>query len=259
MAPSARKAADTTLQFVGPGSPNSGTPVYKNDWNNLGPAVGFAWQVPWFGEGMTTVRGGYQVTFREAAVLARLKGRSAIRRAKPISGTYGGDSTNLYLSLANVGAFVPTPIPVTPMAAIPITDRNVAISILDPDYTSPYVQNLNLSVTRSIRRNLTLDVRYIGTLSKKQFTSINFNSANFLYNGLIAEFNSVRSGGESALLDQMFQGINICASGCAAGVTYGAVGKIAGGVCKPPPFRCDPVRPSTRISRTPITRGSRVR
>src|SRR5262249_2830385 len=54
----------TTLQFVGPGSPNSGKSVYNNDWNNFGPAVGFAWQVPWFGKERTTVRGGYQITFQ---------------------------------------------------------------------------------------------------------------------------------------------------------------------------------------------------
>ena len=35
---------------------------YPRDRNNFGPAIGFAWQVPWFGEGKTTVRGGYQVT-----------------------------------------------------------------------------------------------------------------------------------------------------------------------------------------------------
>ena len=35
-----------------------------NDYNNFSPGVGFAWQVPWFGEGRTTVRGGYQVTYQ---------------------------------------------------------------------------------------------------------------------------------------------------------------------------------------------------
>src|SRR4030095_6184662 len=64
MVPSPRVADDTTLQFVGPNSPNPGTSVYKNDWNNFGPAVGFAWQLPWLGEGKTTVRGGYQITFQ---------------------------------------------------------------------------------------------------------------------------------------------------------------------------------------------------
>ena len=35
------------------------------------------------------------------------------------------------------------------------------------------------------------------------------NATNFLYNGLKEAFDAARSGGESALLDQMFQGINI--------------------------------------------------
>jgi hypothetical protein len=58
----------TNVQFVGKNSPNAGTPWYANDYNNLGPAVGFAWQVPWFGEGKTTLRGGYQMTFQQGQV-----------------------------------------------------------------------------------------------------------------------------------------------------------------------------------------------
>jgi hypothetical protein len=38
-------------------------PAFKNDLNNIGPAVGFSWNLPFFGEGKTTIRGGYQVTF----------------------------------------------------------------------------------------------------------------------------------------------------------------------------------------------------
>ena len=59
-----QRADVTTLQFVGKGSPNPDIPWYPNDWNNFGPAVGFSWQVPWFGEGKTTVRGGYQITYQ---------------------------------------------------------------------------------------------------------------------------------------------------------------------------------------------------
>src|SRR5262249_8391893 len=117
-----------------------------------------------------------------------------------------------------------------PMTPIPITDRSQTINIFDDNYVAPYVQNLTLSITRSVRNNLTVDLRYIGTLARKQFTSINLNSANFLYNGLLDEFVKVRSGGESAVLDQMLQGINICASGYDAGVQYGAIGSTVNGV-----------------------------
>jgi hypothetical protein len=227
-----KRGDNTTLQFVGPGSPNPGKSVYQNSWNNVGPAVGFAWQVPWLGKDKTTLRGGYQITYQGGGRFNTLEGPLSNPPGKTYPGTYGGDSTNPYLSLANSSLATPTPLPVgtAPMSPIRIDDRNTSITFFDPNYSSPYVQNLTLSLTRAMRRNLTLDVRYVGTLARRQFSSVNLNTANFLYNGLLDALNSVRTGGESALLDQMFNGINLCASGCTTGVTYGAVGSTVGGV-----------------------------
>ena len=54
----------TSIEFVGPETTNPNKTIMPRDRNNFGPAVGFAWQVPWFGEGKTTVRGGYSVQYR---------------------------------------------------------------------------------------------------------------------------------------------------------------------------------------------------
>ena len=51
------------ITYVGPNSPNPDQKIYNRDLNNFGPAVGFAWQVPWGGKGKTTVRGGYQISY----------------------------------------------------------------------------------------------------------------------------------------------------------------------------------------------------
>jgi hypothetical protein len=231
MVPGARKGENTTLRFVGPNSPNPDATVYRNDNNNWGPAIGFAWQVPWFGADKTTVRGGYQVTFQGGGRFSTLEGPLSNPPGKTYPGIYTGTSSDLYLDLTRLTGNVPTPVPVAPMAPIPITDRNTVITFFDPNYTSPYTQNLTLSVTRAMRSNVTLDVRYIGTLSKKNYTNVNLNSPNFLYNGLIAELDRVRTGGESALLNQIFNGINLCATGCAAlpaGQAYGPVGTTTG-------------------------------
>ena len=75
--------------------------------------------------------------------------------------------------------------------------------------SAPYVQNLTLSVTRNLTSKLTLDLRYIGTLSRKLYGNMDLNAPNFLYNGLKEAFDAARSGGESPLLDQMFNGLNI--------------------------------------------------
>jgi hypothetical protein len=68
-----------------------------------------------------------------------------------------------------------------------------------------------MALSRQVSRNLTLTTTYIGTLAVKQYTTFSqFNSPNFLYNGLADEFAKIRSGGESPLLDSMMKGINLC-------------------------------------------------
>src|SRR5947207_4730245 len=72
---------------------------------------------------------------------------------------------------------------------------------------------MTMAVSRNVVRNATADVRYIGTLGAKLYDTLPLNSPNFLYNGLKEAFDSARFGGESALLDQMFKGINIAGTG----------------------------------------------
>jgi len=92
---------------------------------------------------------------------------------------------------------------------------------------------------------LTADVRYIGTLSKKNYTTVNLNTSNFLYNGLLDALDRVRTGTEitktasdpKSLLDQIFTGINLCTTAalpnsgsCTTGQPYGAIGQTVNGV-----------------------------
>jgi hypothetical protein len=69
------------------------------------------------------------------------------------------------------------------------------ITIYDPNIRNPYVQNLNLSITRSIGNALTLDVRYVGTLSRKSISGLSLNTINYVNNGLFGEFAKLRTGG----------------------------------------------------------------
>ena len=58
----------TNVEFVGPNSPNTEKTVIPRDRNNFGPAVGFSWNLPWFGSGKTTIRGGYSIQFSRVNV-----------------------------------------------------------------------------------------------------------------------------------------------------------------------------------------------
>jgi hypothetical protein len=222
-----QRGENTQLIFVGPGSPNPNLMAWPKDWNNIGPAVGFAWQVPWFGAGQTTIRGGYQISFLPGG-----SGRFNVIStplSNPPGSSYqasvnGGPGELEYLDLTDLQRIIPVPVPARPMEPIPFTARDTGLAAFDSNYVTPYVQNMTLAVTRNIGRNVVADVRYIGTLSKKLYGTMDLNSPNFLYNGLKEAFDAARGGAESALLDQMFQGINI------AGAGFGAVGTVFNGV-----------------------------
>jgi hypothetical protein len=83
----------------------------------------------------------------------------------------------------------------------------------DPNLVSPYVQNLTMSLTHRVGRKVTLEGKYIGTLSRKLWANLNLNEENFMFNGLLDAFNTARRGGEHPLLDQIFRGINMDGSG----------------------------------------------
>jgi hypothetical protein len=199
-----QKGSLTQIQFIGPNSPNSKQSLFPKHWGNVGPAVGFAWQVPWFGQGKTTVRGGYQITYQNNIGL-----QIADPAGSAYSAVYIGDSAHPYLDMTNIENLVPAFVPTKPMAPILVTDRSQAVSAYDPNYQNPYIENVTLAVTRSVRSNLTVDVRYVGTLGRKQPYTLNLNIADFRYNGLAQAFDVVRAGGESDLLNDVFKGVTI--------------------------------------------------
>ena len=205
----------TGVEFVGPKSPNPDKSVWRNDMNNFGPAVGFAWQLPFGRPGQTTVRGGYQITFGGT-------GRSGIQLDTVLGGAPGATSVatidfaalgNPYLDLRNVASLVPL-LPTNP--AVPggtlgaPYSRAGSFTAYDPNYATPYVENFTLSATHQLRRNMTIDVRYAGTQGKKQNGSINLDTLNTYHNPeLFNALETVRLGGESPLFDQMLAGLNL--------------------------------------------------
>jgi hypothetical protein len=52
--PSCDPAKLVQIEFIGPKTKNPNKVAVPRDWNNFGPAAGFAWQLPWFAPGSTT-------------------------------------------------------------------------------------------------------------------------------------------------------------------------------------------------------------
>jgi hypothetical protein len=234
--PTYNAATETVQTFIGPGSPNPNQSVYNKDLNNFGPAVGFAWQLPWFGKGKTTIRGGYQATFTPIDQADPNGGFGLITSNVPgliYPQVYQGDASirSGYMNMADLPGLIPTNlIPqviaqnIQPISKRPVTAVNTSsnLTVYDPNVKNPYIQSLTLSVTRNLGNNVTVDVRYIGTLSRKQIGNFTLDSVNFINNGLLAAFDIARAGGESPLLNQMIlpNTLNNAPTTCVAPFTH---------------------------------------
>ena len=231
----------TTVEFVGPNTPNPNKSAARTDYNNFGPAIGFSYNANWFGETRpTTIRGGYQLTYGGSG--REVGGGGATSNEVVIGGAPGAlnsattvtaDFSNEYLDLTDVAKLVPVRPGILPGGTIPIYNGATAFSAMDPNFVTPYVQNFTLSATTNLSRRLTMDLRYIGTVSKKQQGTVPVNTNNVFYNKeLFDALTITRAGGDASLFDQMLAGLNLNSgvtanpgpNGTTFTVAYGPIG-----------------------------------
>lgn len=212
--------------LVGPNSPNPDQSVHGKDFNNFAPHVGFSWQLPWFGKSMTTLRGGYSISYVRTTNFDQAFGYASITYQPTMvysriyntftngcTSSLGGAATGCYLDLTTAGKLLPLYTESKgwvgmeqqpePLQQQWVGKRDATIQMYDPDIVNPYVQNLNMSLTRQVGRALTVDVRYIATLSRKtvppQSYGLNLNTNNLVNSGLLNELVTLRRDGPTTM------------------------------------------------------------
>jgi hypothetical protein len=168
-----------------------GRPWYKTDWNNFAPNVGLAWDV--FGDGRTSFRAGYMVSFFNDNVVAAVRNN--------VAGTNAGLTqmavrSGLSASIRNGLPGIPTPpfrIPTTFADNIAI-DPTAAAGLPDPDLVSPYMQQWSAGIQRDIK-GMILEIRYVGNKGTKLYRGIDFNQVNIQNHGLLEDFKRARNNG----------------------------------------------------------------
>ncbi len=203
-APGSQTQGFATQQFV---SGDTGIGLYRNDWNNFAPFLGFAYSPSFksgplhflFGdEGTSSIRGGYAVSYLHDGVTTFTNllgtgttnpGLIATANLSPLSNVTPHTS-NL------VGVLGPGGVPLdSPTFKIPITDRenfllNSANGLwtADPNLRSPYVHQFSFGIEREIFKDTALEIRYSGNRAPNGWRAQDINEVNIFENGFLPEF-----------------------------------------------------------------------
>lgn len=229
--------------FVGPKTDHPDKTLVPEN-GAFSPALGLSWQLPWFGEGKTTIRGGFQRTYGRPGSSFQ-GGLVSGPGAGTSSGADNSKLTSVFATRAANLTDLPLVVPSPPTRAKPqdltyrVGSRSGALStyaLYDPDFRQPHSDNWTLTVTRSLNRSFTLEVRAVNTLARDQqgtggffqsAGSFDINTINVYHNPEIFKaLENTRAGLNDPLFDQMLMGLNLN-----TGVTgYGAVGTVVNGV-----------------------------
>src|SRR5205823_12411406 len=81
-------------------------------------------------------------------------------------------TTSAYLNLANIKLPLTRGVPFQPIG---FTDRTKGVEAFDNNLVTPYIQNWNIEIQRSLDHNLLLAVRYIGSKGTKLYGEVATN------------------------------------------------------------------------------------
>ncbi len=172
--------------------------LLRNDRNNLGPSVGFAYDP--FGDGKTAIRSNYRLaydripTFLLSSFLFPSMPGSVLGEVNSAYGAGGG-------RLAGLPSLQPTRTPRDLSQPVPFS--LASNTLVDPNVETPQTHMWSLGVQRQVADRTVVEVNYIGRRAHNLLGGYNVNQAEIRTNGFLDAIRTAQAGGESPLLDRL--------------------------------------------------------
>jgi hypothetical protein len=189
----------------------AGSRAYSVDYNNVAPSAGLAWTPqarPGFlgklmGAGDFVVRAGYTRSFSRSGMsdfTGPLNSNPGVVITNPT--TRSESNGNLLVGPApllfrNGSVLGPPSFSDTPTyPLLPLVSNGYgtqSINGFDRKIQVPYADSWQAGITRSLGRDMAVEVRYVGTRGREGWTNLNLNEFNIVENGFLKEFRQAQA------------------------------------------------------------------
>ncbi|MEJ7846604.1 MAG: TonB-dependent receptor [Pyrinomonadaceae bacterium] len=184
--------------------------LFKNDFNNFSPSVGFAYDP--FKDGKTSIRANYRLSYDRfpSQVFANSIFQSA--PGNTLTGTATGIGSENRLLRDGLPSLVPTQTP--DQLRQPVAFSTAGITLVDPDTQYPENHQWFAGVQRELWWNNVLEINYIGRRGVHLFGGYDSNQVNIFAKdsrcseNFLEAFNTLRASttATSCLIDLLFTG-----------------------------------------------------
>jgi hypothetical protein len=183
--------------------------LFKNDYNNISPSIGFAWDP--FKKGKTSIRANYRLSYDRL--------NSQVNGAQLFQSAPGNNVGVTNTAFGQAGGLLRSGLPVLTPTTTPAIQRQPAIfgsslqTVFDPRSEYPEVQSWSVSFQQEIFGKNSLEINYIVKRGDNLFGAYNANEANINarpsgFNDFLTEFKAVRDNASynSPLLNALYTG-----------------------------------------------------
>jgi hypothetical protein len=172
-----------------PGDKDVPASLYRQDRNNFGPRLGIAYDPS--GDGKTAIRAGFGVYY---AYLATQMKMSTAEQTPWNAAASGGETRNMIdpWGTSRTIVYATPPTPFSPDISTFVYPPVFSLRGYDPNFSTPYTMQWNLSVQRELVKGIVIQAGYLGNRGRKLFESVQINPGLWASNASLSNIQARR-------------------------------------------------------------------